>query len=166
MTDFHLIAANTVVSFHYTLRNKGGTILDSSDGREPLVYLHGHSQIVPGLEKALLGKAAGGAAFNVVVAPEEGYGTRHEQLVLNVPKDQWTLPETVGVDEVIELQAANGQSTLARIVEITPEQVTLDANHPLAGEELHFEVQITSVRPATKEEIAHGHAHGPGGHQH
>ena len=162
----HLVAKDTVVSFHYTLKSAAGDVLDSSEGREPLAYLHGHGQIVPGLESALLGKMAGGDPFLVVVAAEEGYGPRHDQLIIQIPKSEWTLPDTVGVNEIIELQASNGQQTLARIVEITPEAVTLDANHPLAGQALHFEVTLTSVRPATAEELSHGHAHGPGGHQH
>lgn len=156
MTDLHLVSKDTVVSFHYTLRDSQGSVLDSSDGREPLVYLHGYGQIVPGLEDALLGKAVGGGTFMVVVQPEDGYGERHEELVINVPREQWTLDDSVGVDEVIELQANNGERTLARILAITPEAVTLDANHPLAGEALHFEVQLTAVRPATQEEIAQG----------
>lgn len=166
MTDMHLVSKDTVVSFHYTLKNSKGEVLDSSEGREPLVYLHGYGQIVPGLESALVGKVAGGDRFSVVVQPEDGYGVRHDELVISVPKEQWTLPDSVGVDEVIELQANNGERTLARIIEISSDSVTLDANHPLAGEALHFEVQLTAVRAATKEEISHGHVHGPGGHQH
>lgn len=166
MTDMHLVSKDTVVSFHYTLKNSKGEVLDSSEGREPLVYLHGYGQIVPGLEGALVGKIAGGDSFSVVVQPEDGYGVRHDELVIKVPKEEWTLPETVGVDEVIELQATNGERTLARIIDISPDSVTLDANHPLAGEALYFEVQLTNVRAATKEELSHGHVHGPGGHQH
>lgn len=162
----HLVAKDTVVTFHYTLKNATGEVLDSSEGREPLAYLHGHGHIVLGLENALLGKVAGGDPFSVVVAPEEGYGVRHDELVIQIPKSEWTLPDTVGVNEIIELQADNGQQTLARIVAITPEAVTLDANHPLAGQALHFEITLTSVRPATAEELSHGHAHGPGGHNH
>jgi FKBP-type peptidyl-prolyl cis-trans isomerase SlyD len=166
MTDLYLVAKDAVVSFHYTLKNSTGDVLDSSEGREPLAYLHGYGQIVPGLENALVGKAAGGDPFVVVVQPEEGYGVRHDELVINVPKEQWTLPDSVGVNEVIELQSDNGEQTLARIVAISSEAVTLDANHPLAGEALHFQIQLTEVRAATQEELSHGHAHGPGGHQH
>ena len=166
MTDMHLVAKDTVVSFHYTLKNKEGQVIDSSDGGEALSYLHGHGQIVPGLENAMLGKAAGGDAFTVVVSPEQGYGLRRPELVITVPKEHWNLPETVGVDDVVELQSNEGQRLPARIVEMKPDGVVLDANHPLAGEPLHFEIQLTAVRPATKEELEHGHAHGPGGHQH
>jgi FKBP-type peptidyl-prolyl cis-trans isomerase SlyD len=166
MTELHLVAKDAVVTFHYTLKNDAGEILDSSSGSEPLAYIHGYGHIVPGLEQALVGKAAGGAAFTVVVQPEDGYGVRHDQLIIEVPKAEWTLPDTVGVDEVIELHGEEGQSTLARIISITDTDVTLDANHPLAGETLHFEIELTSVRPATAEELEHGHAHGPGGHQH
>lgn len=166
MTALQLVAKDTIVSFHYTLRSKDGQVLDSSDGGEPLAYLHGHGQIVPGLEDALLGKAAGGDAFQVVVSPEEGYGPRRDELVITVPKEHWNLPETVGVDDVVELQSDQGQRVPARIIEMKPDSVVLDANHPLAGEPLHFEIKLMDVRPATKEELAHGHAHGPGGHNH
>ena len=166
MSALQLIAKDTVVSFHYTLRSKDGQVLDSSEGGDPLSYLHGYGQIVPGLEAALLGKAAGGAAFTVVVSPEEGYGPRREELVISVPKEHWNLPETVGVDEVVELQSDQGQKVPARIIEMRPDAVILDANHPLAGEALHFEITLTAVRPASQEELSHGHAHGPGGHQH
>ncbi len=166
MSDLHLVANNTVVSFHYTLKDKDGKVLDSSEGGQPLAYLHGHGHIVPGLERAMMGKAAGGNAFQVVVTPEEGYGTKREDLIITVPREHWSLPETVGVGEIVELQSDAGQRLPARIVEMKPDAITLDANHPLAGEALHFEITLVSVRPATEEEVEHGHAHGPGGHQH
>ncbi len=166
MSDLHLVANNTVVSFHYTLKNAAGEVLDSSNGGEPLSYLHGHGHIVPGLERAIMGKAPGGDPFVVVVSPEEGYGIKREELVISVPKEHWTLPDTVGVNDIVELQSNEGQRLPARIIEMKPDAVVLDANHPLAGEALHFEIQLTSVRPATKEEIEHGHVHGPGGHNH
>jgi FKBP-type peptidyl-prolyl cis-trans isomerase SlyD len=102
----------------------------------------------------------------VVVTPEEGYGTKREDLIITVPREHWSLPETVGVGEIVELQSDAGQRLPARIVDMKPEAITLDANHPLAGEALHFEITLVSVRPATEEEVEHGHAHGPGGHQH
>ncbi len=166
MSDLHLVANNTVVSFHYTLKDKDGKVLDSSEGGQPLAYLHGHGQIVPGLERALVGKAAGASAFQVVVTPEEGYGTKREELIITVPREHWSLPDTVGVGEIVELQSDAGQRLPARIVDMKPDVITLDANHPLAGEPLHFEITLVSVRPATKDEVEHGHAHGPGGHQH
>lgn len=165
MDSLNLVAKNMVVSFHYTLKDSEGQVLDSSSGAEPLSYLHGHGQIVPGLEGALLGKAPG-AQFNVTVQAAEGYGERREELVISVPKSEWTLPAEVGAGELVELQSPEGEVIPARIVEINEQVVVLDANHPLAGENLHFEIELTAVRAATAEELAHGHAHGPGGHHH
>ena len=166
MSDAHLVAKNMVVTFHYTLKNKDGQVIDSSEGAEPLSYIHGLGHIVPGLEFAMTGKAAGGESFAVVVKPEEGYGPRREALIINVPKTEWNLPETVGVDDIVELQSNDGDRLPARIIEMKPDTVVLDANHPLAGEPLHFEIKLAAVRPATKEELDHGHVHGPGGHHH
>ncbi len=160
-----LIAKDMVVSFHYTLKNGKGDVLDSSDGRDPLSYLHGYNQIVSGLEAELLGKTSG-AAFDVAIAAKDGYGERVEEMVISVPKSEWNLPEEVGAGQVVELQTPEGQVVPALIVEIGEESVKLDANHPLAGEELHFSIEVTDVRKATSEELEHGHAHGPGGHQH
>lgn len=165
MDNLQLVAKDMVVSFHYTLKNKDGQVLDSSSGSTPLSYLHGHRQIVAGLESALLGKATG-AKFNVTVAPSEGYGEREEQMVITVPKSDWDLPEHVGAGEIVELQSPEGDAIPAVIVEINEQWVKLDANHPLAGEELFFEIELMGVRAATAEELAHGHAHGPGGHHH
>jgi FKBP-type peptidyl-prolyl cis-trans isomerase SlyD len=165
MDSLNLVAKNMVVSFHYTLKDKEGQVLESSSGSEPLAYLHGFGQIVSGLESALLGKAPG-AQFTVLVEAKDGYGVREDQLVISVGKSEWTLPDTVGVGEIIELQSPEGHVIPARIVEMNDQSVVLDANHPLAGEDLHFDVELISVRAATAEELAHGHAHGVGGHQH
>jgi FKBP-type peptidyl-prolyl cis-trans isomerase SlyD len=165
MTNLTLVAKDTVVSFHYTLSDKGGQVLDSSQGGQPLVYLHGYSQIVPGLENALLGKAVG-AAFKVAVEPSEGYGERNEQMVITLPRTQGNLPADIEVGFVVELVSPEGDEIPARVVKLTEADITLDANHPLAGETLFFDIELTDVRAATKEEIAHGHVHGPGGHHH
>ena len=165
MDTLTLVAKDTVVTFHYTLTDKGGQVLDSSQGSDPLVYLHGYSQIVPGLENALVGKAAG-SAFKVEVAPSEGYGERNEQMVITLPRTQGNLPEDIAVGFVVELVSPEGDEIPARVVKLTDEDITLDANHPLAGEVLFFDIQLTDVRAATKEEIDHGHVHGPGGHHH
>ena len=165
MDNLQLVAKDMVVSFHYTLKNDKGEVLDSSRDSQPLAYLHGYHQIVPGLEAALLGKASG-AKFDVTVPPSEGYGEREEQMVINVPKSEWTLPAHVGAGEMVELQSPEGDALPAIIVQINDETVTLDANHPLAGQSLFFEIELMAVRVATKEELAHGHAHGPGGHHH
>jgi FKBP-type peptidyl-prolyl cis-trans isomerase SlyD len=165
MDSLELIAKDMVVSFHYTLKDSKGDVLDSSSGGDPMLYLHGYSQIVPGLEAAMLGKTRG-AKFQVVVQPAEGYGERTEDMVLSVPKDQWDLPAEVGAGEIVELSSPDGDVIPAVIVEIKEDVVVLDANHPLAGEALHFDIEVTAVRIATKEELDHGHAHGAGGHHH
>ena len=165
MDNLTLVAKDTVVTFHYTLTDKGGQVLDSSQGNEPLVYLHGYSQIVPGLENALVGKSAG-SAFKVSVEPAEGYGERNEQMVVTLPRTQGNLPADIEVGFVVELVSPEGDEIPARVVKLTEEDITLDANHPLAGETLYFDIELTNVRTATKEEIEHGHVHGPGGHHH
>ena len=158
------IAERTVASFHYTLTNDAGDVLDSSDGREPLAYLHGAGNIVPGLEREMAGHVAGDT-FSVDVAPEEGYGTYIDELVQIVPRQSFD-----GVDDLavgMQFQAQTGQGAIAVIVtDIEGDEVTVDGNHPLAGETLHFAVEIADVREASDEEIRHGHVHGAGGHHH
>ena len=165
MDALTLVAKDTVVTFHYTLTDKGGQVLDSSRDGEPLVYLHGYSQIVPGLENALVGKAVG-SAFKVEVDPSQGYGERNEQMVMTFPRSQGNLPADIAVGFVVELVSPEGYEIPARVIAVTEENITLDANHPLAGETLYFDIELTAVRAATKDELAHGHAHGPGGHHH
>lgn len=158
------IADRCVAYFHYTLTNDAGDVLDSSSGREPLPYLHGKGNIVPGLEKALAGKTVGDK-LNVVVAPEEGYGPRIDSLVQVVPKAAFQ-----GVDKLepgMQFQAESNMGPVSVVVTaIEGDNVTVDGNHPLAGETLHFAVEITEVREASVEEVLHGHVHGVGGHHH
>jgi FKBP-type peptidyl-prolyl cis-trans isomerase SlyD len=158
------IADRCVVSFHYTLTNDAGEILDSSSGREPLAYLHGAGNIVPGLESAMTGRQAGDK-FKVAVAPEEGYGVHHEGLVQQVPRDAFA-----GVDEVqvgMEFHAQGPQGPLAvTVTAVDGDTVTIDGNHPLAGKTLHFDIEVSSVRDASLEETLHGHVHGAGGVEH
>ncbi|MDX1497164.1 MAG: peptidylprolyl isomerase [Salinisphaeraceae bacterium] len=158
------IANACVASIHYTLKNDAGEVLDSSEGREPLLYLHGAGNIIPGLESALDGKAAGDQ-LNVQVDPEQGYGPHREDLIQTVPRDQFQ-----GVDQIdvgMRFQAESNQGPMVVTVTAVDEQnVTVDGNHPLAGENLNFEVEVVEVREATAEEKDHGHPHGPGGHQH
>jgi FKBP-type peptidyl-prolyl cis-trans isomerase SlyD len=165
MDNLTIVAKDTVVTFHYTLKDKGGQVLDSSEGSDPLVYLHGYSQIVRGLESALLGKTAG-ASFNVEVTPSEGYGDRREEMVITLPRTQGNLPPDIQVGYVVELVSEQGDEIPARVTDLTDTDITLDANHPLAGETLYFAIELTNVRKATAEEISHGHVHGPGGHHH
>lgn len=158
------IADNTVAAFHYTLTNDAGEVLDSSRGREPLVYLHGAGNIVPGLEKAMAGRGAGDS-FEVDVAPEEGYGIRHDELVQVVPRAAFQGVNTIEVG--MQFQASGPQGSMSvTVTDVKDDEVTVDGNHPLAGETLHFAIEVADVRAATAEELSHGHAHGAGGHAH
>ena len=157
------ITQDTVVSMTYILKNDNGQILDES-GDSPMVYLHGHRNIVPGLEKALDGLTVG-ASTNAKISAEEGYGEYDPRLKFDVPKSQIG-DDVPPMNSMVQLKNQKGQTFVARVVEASNEAVTFDANHPLAGENLNFQVTITSVRPANAEEIAHGHVHGPGGHHH
>jgi FKBP-type peptidyl-prolyl cis-trans isomerase SlyD len=158
------IADNTVASFHYTLTDDEGRVIDSSQGREPLAYLHGTGQIVPGLEKMMTGRQAGDQ-FKVDVSPEEGYGVRHPELMQDVPRAAFQ-----GVDDIqpgMQFQGHGPQGPInVTVVGVGPETVQIDGNHPLAGQTLHFNVEVTDVRQASAEELAHGHVHGAGGHHH
>lgn len=156
------IADRSVASFHYTLTNDKGEVLDSSSGREPLFYLHGAGNIVQGLEKAMTGRSAGDK-FSVQVSPEEGYGRRDPKLVQSVPKRAFR-----GAGELrpgMQFRSDGGSGSVV-ITAIHGDMVTVDGNHPLAGATLHFDIEITEVREASEEELQHGHVHGAGGHHH
>ena len=158
------IVDNSVASFHYTLTNDAGEVLDSSDGREPLAYLHGAGNIVPGLEREMTGHVAGDK-FIVDVDPEHGYGNYIDELVQVVPKGSFDGVADLAVG--MQFQAQTEQGAIAVVVtEIEGDEVTVDGNHPLAGEALHFAVEIVDVREASEEEKQHGHVHGAGGHHH
>ena len=151
-----MIESDQVVSIHYTLTTDAGEVLDSSEGRDPLKYLHGHQNIVPGLESALAGKVVGDK-FDVVVSPEEGYGVRDESRVAKIPRSEVKLPD---LEPGMMLQAQTSQGPMIlKVVEVGDEDVTVDANHELAGVTLHFAVEVIAVRPAEPEEIDHGHVH-------
>lgn len=158
------IAERTVASFHYTLTDDAGTVLDSSAGHDPLTYLHGVGNIVPGLEKAMEGRAAGDK-FDVVVSPEEGYGVPNDMLIQVVPREAFQ-----GVDSVevgMQFQAHTPQGPISVVIaKVEDGMVTVDGNHPLAGKALHFAIEVVDVREASLEEVMHGHVHGPGGHHH
>jgi FKBP-type peptidyl-prolyl cis-trans isomerase SlyD len=158
------IADNTVVTIDYHLTNDAGEVIDSSRGREPLVYLHGASNIIPGLEGALAGKQSGDAV-QVQVTPAQGYGERDEQLVQPVPRAAFQGVQDIQPGMRFAAQSPQGQR-LITVVAVAGDQVTIDANHPLAGVTLNFDVKVVDVRAATPEELAHGHVHGAGGHQH
>jgi FKBP-type peptidyl-prolyl cis-trans isomerase SlyD len=158
------ISADRVVTIHYTLKDDGGTVLDSSAGGEPLAYLQGRGNLVPGLEKALEGKQEGNS-IAVVVSPADGYGTRDESLVQRVPKR--SLQGAGAVKKGMQFQARTEDGVrLFTVAAVIGDMVTLDGNHPLADQTLHFDVQVLGVREATAEELQHGHVHGTGGHHH
>ena len=153
-----LIGDNIVASIHYKLTNNSGEVLDSSEGGEPLAYLHGAGNLIPGLEKELVGKTAG-ASLQVTVAPDEAYGPVHDQLIEVVPREAFQGVETIEPGMGFEAQGSDGQARRIVVTEVNGDQITIDGNHPLAGVELSFDVQIVEVRDATEEEIAHGHVH-------
>lgn len=150
------IQKGRVVGMHYTLRNEEGEIIDTSDGREPLQFLQGYGNIIPGLESELEGKKLGDA-LDVVVEPENGYGVRHDQLIQKVPREAFQVDD-LQVGMQFQAQTEQGPVPI-RVVAIEGEEVTIDGNHELAGVRLHFAVSIESVREASEEELAHGHVH-------
>ena len=158
------IKQDSVVAMHYTLRDDEGEVIDSSDGGEPLAYLHGHSNIVPGLENELTGKAVGDK-IEVKVDAQNGYGEQHLELIQTVP-----LSAFEGVDEVkpgMQFQAETAAGPRPVVVtNVTDSEVTVDGNHPLAGHTRHFSGEVRERRDASAEELEHGHVHGPQGHNH
>lgn len=155
---------NKVVTIDYTLTNKDGQVLDTSKGREPLAYLHGVGGIIPGLETALEGKIAG-ETLVVSIPPEQAYGLRDEGLVQSVPKQMFRGVDNIQAGMQFRAQGQGGPRVVT-VVGVEGDQVKIDANHPLAGETLNFDVTVVNVREATAEELGHGHVHGAGGHQH
>lgn len=158
------VAKDLVVSFEYTLTNDAGEVLDKSDPGSPMAYLHGHHNIVPGLEKAMQGKAVNDT-FVADVTPEDGYGVKKTDSTQLLPPDAFgdTQPE-VGAQYATRTEEGNLMPLWVTAVDAKGITITFD--HPLAGETLHFDVKIAEIRAASAEEIAHGHPHGPGGHHH
>ncbi len=157
------IQNNSVVTFHYTLTNATGEVLDKSEG-EPLIYLHGAHNIVPGLENELAGKTVGDK-FKVTVEPEQGYGEYQAELLQEVPRNMFQGVDEIQVGMQFQAQTDDGLQVVT-VKDVTPELVIVDANHPLAGQALTFDVEVVGIREATNEELEHGHAHGAGGHHH
>ena len=151
------IANDKVVQFNYTLKNDEGQVLDSSEGREPLGYLHGRGAIVPGLEAAMAGKAVGDA-FNVAVEPAQGYGEHNPEMVQAVPRDRFQDIDEIAPGMQFQAQTPAGPRVVT-VTAVSEAEVTVDANHPLAGQTLHFDIDIVEVRDATAEVLDHGHAH-------
>ena len=159
------IKHNSAVSFHYTLTDDGGQQLDSSAGGEPLAYLHGAGNIVPGLENALEGKNIGDS-MTVAVSAAEGYGESQPELIQEVPRESFQGVDDIQVGMQFEAQTGNGQSVPVTVTAVTEEFVTVDGSNHLAGKNMNFDVSITAVRDPTQEELDHGHIHGPDGHNH
>lgn len=150
-----------VVTLQYTLSNTDGEVLETSVGDEPLEYLHGFGEIVPGLEKVLEG-ADVGFKTRVTVPPAEAYGDREEDEIFDVPRNE--LPEDIAEGEEIyaDDDDDDGEALAFTVVKVTDESVTLDGNHPFAGMDLVFDVEVIGLREASAEELEHGHAHGEG----
>jgi FKBP-type peptidyl-prolyl cis-trans isomerase SlyD len=154
------ITKNKVAAIHYTLRDNDGNVLDSSEGREPLYYIQGIGNLIKGMEDGLEGKSKGDK-FNIKVAPENGYGELDSSLVQQVPV---TAFGGQALKEGMRFQTDQGHVVV--VTKVEKETVTVDGNHPLAGVELNFAVEVIEVRDASAEEISHGHVHGAGGHHH
>ena len=160
-----MIKQNSVVTMHYELKDAQGETLDSSEGQDPLTYLHGAGNIIIGLEEQLAGKATGDNV-SAVVSPDKGYGEPVDALIQVVPKEAFGA-EVDSIEVGMRFQAETEQGPVPVVVTAVDDaNVTVDGNHPLAGKELHFNVTISDVRDASQEEIDHGHVHGPGGHEH
>ncbi len=158
------IEKNKVVSINYTLKSDSGEVLDSSEGREPLEYIHGMGNLIPGLEKELDGKGAG-ETLQAVIAPAEAYGEYSDELVQTVSRTQFENPDDIREGAQFQVQTQH-DVRIATVTTVEGDNVTLDLNHPLAGETLHFDVDVVSVREASAEELDHGHVHGAHGHHH
>lgn len=159
-----IAAQNSVVLMDYTVKDDEGNIIDTSSGHEPLAFIVGLGNIIPGLEREFIGKKKGDA-FTVKVKPEDGYGDKDDALVEVVPRAQFAGVKNLAVG--MQLQAQTDDDTMVvTVVKLTDSEVTVDANHPLAGKTLNFDVKVVDVRAPTAEEISHGHVHGAGGHHH
>ncbi len=159
------VAKESVVAINYTLTNNAGTVLDSSQGRDPLTYIQGIGALIPGLEAELEGKSAG-EKLKVSIQPEHGYGLKDDTLVQVISRSQFEKGLKIEVGMQFETASADGHGMVVTVVEVTGENIKVDGNHPLAGEVLNFDVEIMSVRAASADELSHGHVHGPHGHHH
>lgn len=153
-----------VIGFHYTLKNKLGMLLDSTEGHPPMLFLTGSGQIIPGLE-ARMSDMAVGDKDNIKIAAKDAYGEVDESMRLTVKASQFPPEANVKVGAQFRVNEEPG-APIFRVVRIEGDDVQVDGNHPLAGNDLYFDIEITEKRAATKDELAHGHAHGPGGHHH
>ena len=159
------IADDCVVTLAYTLRDDAGEVLDSATVADPFAFVHGRHSVIPGLEKALTGRGAGDK-LDLTIAPADAYGEHSPARVQVVPRDRF--PADIGIEPGMQFHASDehGGRMAVRVTEVNEDGVVIDANHPLAGQTLHFAVEVLDVRAATAEELAHGHVHGAGGHHH
>jgi FKBP-type peptidyl-prolyl cis-trans isomerase SlyD len=162
--DKMAIQTNSVVSFHYQLKDEQGQLIESSFEQRPIVYLHGHGGIIEGLEEAFIGKNAGDK-FTAVVSPEKGYGLRVADAIQRIPTKHLHVEGKAEPGAMAWVQTDHGhhQVTIVKVGKFT---MDVDVNHPLAGQTLTFDVEVIGVRDATEEELSHGHVHGEGGHHH
>lgn len=159
-----MVKKDAVVSLSYTLTNAEGQQLDKSSPDKPFAYLHGNKQIVPGLENALEGLAIGDKK-EVTVPPGEGYGEFEPKLKMDLERSNF--PKDIEIQAGMQFSAdVNGDNRIFTVTGLENDKVQVDGNHPLAGQTLHFDVEVVEIRDATEEELQHGHVHGPGGHQH
>ena len=158
------LTKDKVVNINYTLKDKESNTMDeSNDGT--FTYLHGAKNLIPALERALEGKTSGDKV-NVVVPPENAYGLRDEKKIQHVPRKMFPVDQKLEIGMPFSSATPDGTAVNVVITGIEETEVIIDGNHPLADVELHFNIEIIDVRDATKEELEHGHVHGPGGHQH
>ena len=162
---------NKVISLDYKLFRDTleGEMIETTEGKEPLVFMSGVMHMIPEFEAKVINLNAGDT-FSFGIKAENAYGTKTDEAVIELPQDMFMkegkLAEEVAVDNILPLQDQNGQMVPAKVVSINKETVTVDVNHPLADQDLHFTGSVVEVREATKEEVEHGHIHGPGGHNH
>ena len=158
------VAKDTVVRFHYTLRDDAGAQIETSHGQQPMTILVGHGGIIPGLEQALIGRSAG-ESFEVTVAPEQAYGVRHDNMVQRVPKKYFRDGARLRAGDTAVVTTKEGPR-MVTVLKVGMSVVDVDLNHPMAGRTLAFAIEVVDVRAASEEELAHHHVHGEGGHQH
>lgn len=158
------ISPKTAVSIHYTLTSDSGEVIDSSIGGEPLAYLHGTGSIISGLEKALDGKEVGDK-FTTHIPASDAYGQVFEDRVQTISREMFEGIDTIEVGMQFHADVSEGPG-IVTVVKVEGDEITIDGNHPLAGMPLNFDIEVVDVRPATAEELDHGHIHGAGGHHH
>ena len=159
------ISEQKVVTMNYEVADDQGQLIDRSEEGGPLAYIHGNGQLIPGLETALEGRGKGDKVA-VDVPPEQGYGERDEEGVQTVARNQFDDSVEIEVGMQFEAEDDDEGHQIVTVAAVDGENITLDTNHPLAGKNLRFKVEILDVRDASTEELSHGHVHGPGGHDH